>query len=192
MPIPTTSRHDAPLSCDAVAAAADALLAQCADMLRALPNAAYATDSAVIRGGSIGKHLRHTLDHFHAALGPVSTPLADDADTIDYDRRERHVAMESQPDAADAAIAQLRHALALARARSLDAPVRVRVMLDAAGTNAELTSTLGRELAFATHHAVHHQAMMKAIAAEFGVALAHDFGKAPSTLRFESQHATPR
>jgi hypothetical protein len=49
----------------------------------------------------------------------------------------------------------------------------------------ELVSTLGRELAFATHHAVHHQAMMKAIAFEFGVEVEECFGKAPATVNAE-------
>jgi hypothetical protein len=58
-------------------------------------------------------------------------------------------------------------------------------MLTSDGVDAELGSTLGRELAFATHHAVHHHAMLGAIAAELGVATPPEFGKAPSTIRHE-------
>jgi len=63
--------------------------------------------------------------------------------------------------------------------------VRVRVMLCADGQHAELGSTLGRELAFAAHHAVHHHAMVAAIAAEFGLSAPDGFGRAPSTIHHE-------
>jgi hypothetical protein len=49
-----------------------------------------------------------------------------------------------------------------------------------------LGSTLARELAFASHHAIHHHAMMKAIAQEHGQAAESGFGVAPSTLNHES------
>lgn len=58
-------------------------------------------------------------------------------------------------------------------------------MVAESGLEVDLASTLGRELAFATHHAVHHAAMMKAIASEFGVTAETAFGKAPSTLLYE-------
>lgn len=67
----------------------------------------------------------------------------------------------------------------------MHAPVRVRVMVSGDGAETELVSSLARELAFATHHAVHHQAMMRAIAGEFGVEASSDFGKAPSTINHE-------
>jgi hypothetical protein len=172
--------------CRAVAAAARAVLNQCDAMVRIVSDAAYVCDSMQIRGGSIGKHLRHTLDHFMAALSPVELAAVEPSGVIDYDRRERNVPMESDRAEAILAIAQIRDSLARAESKSLNVPVRVRVMLDAAGTQAELLSTLGRELAFAAHHAVHHQAMMRTIAAEMGTVLPPEFGKAPSTLQHET------
>ena len=53
-----------------------------------------------------------------------------------------------------------------------------------------LTSTIGRELAFVAHHAIHHMAMCKIIAIntlQFEESeLPAGFGKAPSTLIFEA------
>jgi hypothetical protein len=105
---------------------------------------------------------------------------------IDYDARQRNVPMESDRRCAISCLAALRDQLAAAAGEGLHRPVCVRVMIDGDGRTAELSSTLGRELAFATHHAIHHQAMMKAIAAEFGVIVHDGFGKAPSTLRAEA------
>jgi len=167
-----------------VAAAAIALLDQCAGFVRLTSGPAYAGESRVLKGGTIGKHIRHSLDHFRAALDGAS-----DGTAVEYDRRERNVPMESDPTEALAAIATIRARLAGLRVESLSAPLRVRVMLSGDGTEAELLSTLGRELAFAAHHAVHHHAMLGAIAAEFGIQTGPEFGKAPSTINHESGRA---
>ncbi len=163
----------------AVAAAADAILAQCAGFVEALPDRAYTADSRLIRGGSVGKHVRHVLDHFSAIF-----TAADLGEAIAYDRRERNVPMETQREHALTTIAELRGRVTQS-GPTLGGTVRVRVMLSASGQEAELSSTVARELAFATHHAIHHHAMMKAIASEFGVGSDDQFGKAPSTLSFE-------
>ncbi|MFM9994343.1 MAG: DinB family protein [Phycisphaerales bacterium] len=167
----------------AVAAAGLALLDQCAGFVGRLGDAPYCGESATIKGGTIGKHVRHVLDHYRAALDHAARD-----GTIDYDHRERDVPMETDRRAALAAIAGVRDRLAALCDADLSRPVRVRVMLAGDGAEAELGSTLGRELAFATHHAVHHQAMLKAMAAEFGVEAGERFGKAPSTMHHEARH----
>lgn len=171
---------------DMVAGAADAILAQCAAFVSCLPDTAYATDSKTLKGGTCGKHVRHVLDHFSAVFLGVDT-----GEPITYDRRERNVPMESSRTAALGTIADIRSRLSPKARPSFAGPVRVRVMLAGDGAEAELSSTLGRELAFATHHAVHHHAMLKAIAQEFGVETGPDFGKAPSTINFESVQSKP-
>jgi uncharacterized damage-inducible protein DinB len=163
-----------------VAAAAMTLLDQCSAFVRSIPPTAFVAESRTVRGGTIGKHIRHTLDHFRACLDS-----AEPGSVADYDQRERDVPMESDPAAAVAAIAGLLARLGAVGDAELATPVRVRVMLTCDGARAELTSTLGRELAFATHHAVHHHAMLAAIAAEFGVRPDPAFGKAPSTICHE-------
>lgn len=168
------------LGAPAVAAAADAILRQCAGFVEALPGRAYAADSRVIAGGTVGKHVRHVLDHFSAIFVGLDT-----GEAIMYDRRERNVPMETSAAAASRCVAELRARLQGTNAARLDAPVRVRVMLAGDGSEAELGSTLARELAFATHHAVHHHAMMKAIAQEHGCVADAEFGKAPSTINYE-------
>lgn len=157
--------------------AADSILAQCESILLEVPDAAYTAPAETIRGGTLGKHLRHTLDHFAAACA--------DCAVIDYDHRERDVPMETDRRAALAAVASLRERLAASTTRDSAGSVRVRVMVAGDGAEVELLSTFGRELAFATHHAVHHIAMMKAIAGEFGLELGDGVGKAPSTIHHE-------
>jgi uncharacterized damage-inducible protein DinB len=168
-------------SCASLAGSADAILSQCESFVRSLDDSAYTGKSTSLSGGTVGKHLRHTLDHFAAALAAL-----DHAGVIDYDHRDRDVPMESDRQHALRAIAALRDRLGRAAAEPAETPVSIRVMISGAGDEAELRSTFGRELAFATHHAVHHQAMMKVIAAEFGAILGADFGTAPSTIKFNT------
>ncbi len=55
-----------------------------------------------------------------------------------------------------------------------------------------LSSTIGRELGFVAHHAIHHMAMVKIIAVNtLGIReseLPHGFGRAPSTIIFDERH----
>lgn len=169
----------APCACPPVAAAVSAILDQCARFVGALPPDVYTRTSQSIKGGTIGKHVRHTVDHFAAALACLDT-----RQPIDYDRRSREVPMETSPAVALQAITALRTRVESLDDRALRGPVQIQVMLTGDGTEATLDSSLGRELHFAFHHAVHHHAMLKAIACEFGCEPTPDFGLAPSTINY--------
>jgi uncharacterized damage-inducible protein DinB len=163
----------------AVSLAAHATLEQCAAFIASLSGDVYGRPSATIKGSTIGQHVRHALDHFAAAVGAM------DGAVIDYDHRERDTPLERDGALALGAIRALQSAIGRIGAGATGAPVRVRVMISGAGDEAVLTSTLGRELAFATHHAIHHHAMIASIAREHGVEPPAGFGRAPSTLHHE-------
>ncbi|MFN0011471.1 MAG: hypothetical protein ACKVS8_07485 [Phycisphaerales bacterium] len=164
------------------AVAAELMLAQCQCVIDSLSDAAYVAPSTVLPGGTVGKHVRHVLDHFAAALLALDHP-----DTvIDYDHRERGTDVEGSRAAARSAIAAAREGLLRVDIRTGAARVRVLVMLASDGACDTLESTLAREVAFAAHHGVHHYAMIGAIARELGVSPPEAFGKAPSTLNAES------
>lgn len=161
---------------------ADAILDQCSCFIEALSDHAFAQPSTVLAGGTIGKHLRHTLDHYKALIEGHAK-----SEAVDYDHRTREVPIESDRAAAREAVADLRTRIGNLDEQALASPVQIRVMLTADGTEAELTSTFARELAFASHHAIHHNAMMKAIAQEFDITCTDGFGVAPSTLEYQSR-----
>lgn len=163
--------------------AAEQVFDRCTCLIEAVTDDAFVAPSATIRGGTIGAHVRHVLDHYAALFNGVEAP------PVAYDRRERRLAMERDRAAARSAVESLRSRL-LSPALGADSPVAIRVMTSAEGQEVELRSTFGRELAFATHHAIHHLAMMRAIASEFGVSLADNFGKAPSTVHHEHSTTT--
>lgn len=160
-----------------VLSASIAILEQCAALLVNIEPACYRRPCPLLSNSTIGQHVRHLLDHFTAALDPAQRGL------IDYDHRERDTPVEREPHEAGAAIGNLVHRLRAARDPA--ERVRVRVMLNARGDESILESSLGRELAFATHHAIHHHAMISAIAAWMGLVTPDGFGKSPSTLKHE-------
>ncbi len=161
------------------AIAAAAALEQCESLLKSISDSDHTCASDAMMRSTVGQHVRHALDHFAAALGGL------DGLPIEYDHRERDTPVERDRAAAIAAVRGLRDRLQSLAAADADRSVRVRVMLNAEGDEAELGSTLGRELAFASHHAIHHHAMIAAIARDLGLAIPQGFGKAPSTLHHE-------
>lgn len=177
---PTASTPSGAHAADPTAAAAMGVLRQCAEFIGRLPPATYSAPSAAVAGSTIGQHVRHALDHFAAAAGAI------DGAVIAYDHRERDTPIEHDPAAALAKMAALERAMAQVDAAAGAAPVRIRVMLSGAGDEATLASTLARELAFATHHAIHHHAMIATIAREHGAEPPAGFGRAPSTLHHEA------
>lgn len=187
-----TKDHEAEHACDAstssriatctdVATAARLILDQCAVFLNGVPETVYTAEAQTVRGGTVGKHVRHVLDHFSALLAQAKavTPNA-----VGYDRRARGVPSESDKRIALESIQTITSDVRSLTEHDLRRTIRVRVMLTGDGSEAELESTVARELAFVTHHAVHHHAMMKTIAGEFGIQAEEGFGKAPSTLNF--------
>ena len=167
-----------------VTAAADAVLAQKELLLASLSALEYVTPCA-LAGASIGQHMRHSLDHLAKATDAAPRPGDAAPALIDYDRRERATAIERDLGAARALVARLRADVGALPPAALDAPVNARFMLlrEEGGADAHgvLGSTLRRELAFATHHAIHHNATIALIAKQRGLALPASFGVAPST-----------
>ncbi len=180
----STVRIEAPLGMHPAAAATDAVLAATAEFLEAAGDAAYTQPCAAFHSGTIGQHVRHLLDHVAAALAGVGGA------EIDYDHRRRDTPIETSRSAALREIQSRRAEAREVTAHVADRPAAVRVMLTADGAEAVLGSTIGRELAFAAHHAIHHHAMISAIAGELGMTPPPGFGRAPATLHHE-RHSHP-
>jgi hypothetical protein len=183
---PHQSNHQTP-PCDdlrAVCLAADAVLEQAAHYIDRVDSQQFVHVSQVVPGGTIGKHIRHILDHFRCAI------TTDCSEPIDYDHRRRGGDVENDRDAAKGEIATLRSLLGGLEFKDLSATVTTRVMLCGDGQTADLESTRAREIFFAMHHAIHHNAILKAIGLELGFECPDGFGTAPSTINFEQAEAS--
>ena len=151
------------------------LLDDLVDSLVAIGPSHYVARPVPGASGSIGEHVRHTLDHIAALL------KADGFEPLSYDHRQRGTAVETDLHAADE---QIFHLMALAERhskRSLDEQLQVTARLSAEGDEVTSWSTLGRELAFVASHTVHHQAQIALLMAVQGIHVPRRFGYAPST-----------
>lgn len=127
--------------------------------------------------GPVGAHLRHVVEHYAALVFPAKSGV------VDYDARPRERALESDPLLASSRLHEMRERLATWPATLLGTPVCVRGQGGLLGDRRfEVTSTLGRELAFVASHAIHHFAALAPHACALGVTLPSDFGQAPSTV----------
>jgi len=174
-------------ACDSlkrVCFAADAILAQCADYIDCVDDDEFVYVSKAVAGGTIGKHLRHILDHFRCAI------TTDCTQPIEYDHRSRGGSVETDRGAAREEIGRLRELMSALNEDRLSEIVTTRVMLCGDGQTADLKSTRAREIFFAMHHAIHHNAILNAIALELGFATPEGFGTAPSTINFEQAEAS--
>ena len=126
---------------------------------------------------SIGDHYRHILDHFSCLLDG----LADRR--IDYDARQRDSRIADDPAYAAWLTDQLLGQFQALSSAILAEPVEVSYSVGYCESEPDvLRSTVGREIAFAVGHAVHHFAIVRLLAEQSGAQLPANFGFAPSTL----------
>lgn len=104
--------------------------------------------------GSIGGHMRHSLDHFSKLLGVFSSEKV-----ICYDDRIRSTDIESDIEAAKRRVDSIHLKLneILSSGVCTDISVVVRFIGDCStGATYDSESTFRRELSFVCHHATHH------------------------------------
>jgi hypothetical protein len=155
---------------------------------------------------SVGQHFRHSLDHMEIAASIAEKPMGPMPE-LHYDLRVRGGASENDMDAATDRIFLIIHKLEVVSLLDQSAdnntasttmvpkqemPARAFFMLSGdSDTEYALTTSIGRELGFAAHHAIHHMALVKLIATQtLGLDAVEDlppgFGRAPSTINFDN------
>ncbi|KAH9823854.1 hypothetical protein DFH28DRAFT_943781 [Melampsora americana] len=144
-------------------------------------DAQLTTVSSLVPGSTVGKHLRHLHDHFRILLDAVVSP----DNEVDYDSRGRNTPMETSISVALKEFCTLRERLLnkneeLQQIPSSDLPLRLSATTP---HSLQFHTSFGRELWFASLHAIHHYALIRVIVTgELGLQLPHDFGVAPSTI----------
>lgn len=131
----------------------------------------------------LGPHLRHVLDHYDSFLDGLSKGR------IDYDARARDTATETRIGAAQQRIARIHARLADLASGAWPDRIEVSVATNADAPGRASWSTPERELQFLQSHAVHHYALIRLLLDQRGVSIDEDFGKAPSTVRYERASA---
>lgn len=173
-----TSRHSRPSSDTARLVEENLLtLAQLKDMVGSLSPDIYQQAFGEHGRHTLGKHVRHIIDHYDALLDGLDRGEA----RIDYEHRRRDAALEQWPQQAASHLAGLETRLtAMTSGPAPDALTLGYPMDDAM---LSLASSLERELAFLTSHSIHHMAIIALLAEQAGIHLPESFGVHPSTLR---------
>lgn len=133
---------------------------------------------------TLGKHVRHIIDHYDALL---DEDVLSGETRLDYEHRQRDSALEESPTLAAEHLGSIRHRLgALQEASPRNS---LRLAYPAMESTLELDSSPGRELAFLTSHTIHHMAIIGLLAESIGIVLPETFGVHPSTLRHWERQA---
>jgi uncharacterized damage-inducible protein DinB len=125
--------------------------------------------------GSIGEHVRHSLDHARALLALT------DSDDLTYDARLRGTTVETHSDIAAREIARVCGELEQLAATPPERPIRLLLIAETGRCPSEVISTLGREIGFVIQHTIHHCALIALLLERSGVTTPVRFGYAPST-----------
>lgn len=164
-------------TCAAAVAQVDALLADTAAVVAEVHPADYARPA--LGGGTIGAHLRHSLDHVRALAAGVA------AGTVAYERGRRRGGIEEfDRDAGLEGLKAARAGLASLVDEPFTRPLVAALMFASDSEPEPIPTTLGRELAFVLSHTIHHNALVGYLALGFGYQPPAAFGYAPATIAF--------
>ncbi len=157
-------------------------LVQMRDVIAALAPEAYTNEPDRICRGTVGRHVRHCLDHVRMLIDAAPTGL------VDYDARDRGTDIETNPVAAcdelDRLIVALRDGVL-----PVDTPLTISSVISGAGDRVSTQSSLGRELVYVLAHTIHHAAMIIGLVEAAGGDVPAAFGYAPSTIAQTDQCA---
>ena len=160
------------------------ILEQGEGLLQLLSDELYTRPLPVAFGAAIGGHYRHSLDHFRSLLAVA--PGGD----LDYDRRERGTAVETNRAAAWRETRELRAGYEAWLVVWQDRSLAVTCKTSAATADSQtVPSTVSREVMYVVAHAVHHFALIRVMAGLMGLNLPPDFGVAASTLQYQAAEA---
>lgn len=178
----TALERAAPAATQELVAALAAALRQLADLLRGLTDEQYTRKPGGALPASIGGHVRHDLDHIAALLAALP------GGALDYDRRARGTAVETDRRAALAETRRLEEALDAVAARELPAALRLTLLAAPDRPPVAVGTTVERELAFVLSHTIHHNALIAVLLAAVGASAPPGFGYAPSTIAHQKAH----
>jgi len=154
-------------------------LEQMIEFIQSLSDDIYQKAPKPLFDSSIGQHLRHILDLYMALI------TANDLQAINYDVRRRGLALETNKDEGIKELILICDWLKSLDLELLELPTSISTEVSiSSAQNANLVSTVGREICFASSHLTHHLALMAAIAKFLGQKVSNDLGVAPTTATF--------
>lgn len=155
-------------------------LIQLKELLEQISASDYNNKPEVLFGASIGQHIRHILEFYLLLISGSFEGK------ISYDKRQRNLELETNPEKALELIQKLMNGVDLINLYEI---IELEADYTTNGQKDNLIkSSVGRELAYCIEHSIHHQALIKAglIALGLNNLISADFGVAYSTIRYRN------
>jgi len=141
------------------------------NVLQRLTEKQYTQPAHHLGGATVGGHTRHILELFQCAAKGRETG------TVDYENRERDLALERNKDAALELLLQLE-----TKVKKEDKPLHLRHAGDLVPTS------YIREVVYNIEHTIHHLALIKVALIEMNESpVDENFGMAYSTIQYKQQ-----
>jgi hypothetical protein len=160
-------------------------LKQAQALLEAMDDKTFTKTPPNLAPHRVSGHVRHIVEFYECFLAGLGLLH------IDYDARRRDPQLESSRAAAIARIRDVIAQLELDPALREDGAIFVRVEDSAGLPEPFLLSSVGREMQVLASHTIHHFALIAVTLRALGHRVAHDFGVAPSTLRYRATVQEP-
>ena len=152
-------------------------------LIQQLDDDGYCYPAQPLFNSPIGSHVRHILDIYQALI-------REKHNIIDYDLRRRGNAVETQRTAALKELVEIEcWLMALEEEQFLAVKIVKTEVCLSQQESMNFTSTLGRELCFASSHVTHHLALIVAIAKSMNIKINGQLGIAPATATFLCKQA---
>ena len=150
-------------------------------VLRSLPEDKYSHTEAPIFEASLGKHIRHVIDHYLSFERDIIKG------SVDYDQRKRDTQLELDKEYAIKRIKDVQQWLhALRHEASSNQRLEVVICSNVNIPDGAVSgSSITRELQFLQSHSIHHFALIAIMLRFYGLVVPREFGIAPSTLVHE-------
>lgn len=159
-------------------------LTQLQEAIQPLEAASYIMPLEVLSGSGIGPHVRHVIEFYQClqegyALG-----------SVDYDKRQRNLLIESSPRYAAECIEALRTFIELVDLKK-KLTLYVSYHQEDVSECYALETTMERELVYNIEHSIHHMALIKIGFQALGLEMSNkeQFGVAGSTLKYRQSQA---
>lgn len=153
------------------------ILGQLIEMTDQFSQEEYTRPLDLLSNNSVGRHLRHILEFYDLAVRAGNTGK------LNYDKRDRNLALENTP---REAVSKMKELIVLMRLMKEDLVLKLEASYSPDSKNdVKITTTFYRELLYNVEHAVHHMAIMAiAVKVDFRhIRLSENFGIAYSTVQ---------
>lgn len=153
---------------------------QLAETLNQLSQQEYATPCSTLFRNTIGQHVRHIIELYQCLEKGY------EAGTVNYEKRKRDVAIETDKDFARSLLLQIHSALGKENKELV-----LEASYDELAENPiNISTNYFREIAYNLEHTIHHMALIRVGINEItSITLPEDFGVASSTVKHRKQCA---